>query len=207
MTQKNRFADEGYNISIVGKNVQITDAMRNYIMEKLSKVERITPHIIDLIVALDIQKLAHTVSMVIKFSNVHVKVHATMDDMYSAIDKASDKLIKLIHKYKEKLQSHRFQHLSSVDMKVSVLSYPKDEIEEINQEIEAENLKREAEIYRTPKIVNEEKMSLKTLTKEEAVMKLELTAKPFILYKSEEDHKLRLIYRREDDKFAIVEVE
>ena len=50
-------------------------------------------------------------------------------------------------------------------------------------------------------------MPVKMLTQDEAVMKLELAGEPFLIYKSEEDQKLKVMYRRKDEKLGIVEIE
>ena len=207
MVQKYKLDDtETYNMSVVGKNLQITDAIKNYVFEKLSKVEKFTKHIIDVTVTLDVQKLSHTASFLLKFLHFKVKSHATTDDLYSAIDKASDKLVILIEKYKKKMQDHRMQNLSSVDMKVNVLKSI-NEIEEINESIEEENLKDEENLYKFHEVVDAEVMPLKTLTHDEAVMKMELSGEPFMIFKGEEDQKMKVIYRRNDEHFGLVIVE
>ena len=38
-------------------------------------------------------------------------------------------------------------------------------------------------------------------------MKMEITDEPFIIYRSEEDQKLKVIYRREDENYGLVQVE
>jgi putative sigma-54 modulation protein len=45
------------------------------------------------------------------------------------------------------------------------------------------------------------------LTQAEAVMHMELSGQAFMLYFSEEDQKLKVIYRHADGNFAIVEPE
>jgi putative sigma-54 modulation protein len=203
---KEKFAAEGYNISIQGKNVQVTDSIRDYIFEKLNKVERFTSNIIDVHVALDIQKLSHTVTIVMKFLHFNIQVHATTGDLYASIDAASTKLITLIRKYKDKLQGHRAKDLTSIDMKVHVVT-SLGETEEINDEIEEENLKEEEKKYKMPKVVAKEAIPLKILTQEEAVMKLELSGDLFLIYRGEEDQKLKVMYKRKDENLGIIAVE
>jgi putative sigma-54 modulation protein len=202
--KNNKFAHEGYQISMFAKNVELTDAIKAYVMEKLSKIEKFSDHIIDIMVTLEVQKITHTVSIVMKFLNINIKVHASTEDMYSAIDKATERLAKLIKKYKTKLQSHRVKALAK-EMSVNVLSY--DETKDINDAIDAENKKITETAFSLPKIESVEKMPLKILKQDEAIMKLELTGKHFIIYKSEEENKLKVIYRHDNGKFAIVEVE
>ncbi|MFA6118489.1 MAG: ribosome-associated translation inhibitor RaiA [Parachlamydiales bacterium] len=206
MVDKSKFAAEGYQVEITGKNLQVTKAMQNYVLEKISKIQRFTNNILEIIVILEVQKLAHSVSIVLKFYHYRIQVHATTTDLYAAIDGAFDKLYKLILKYKNKLQSHRNKDLTSIDMKVHVLR-PIDEVEDINDDIEEENLREDLENYKMPQVVSKEEMPLKLLTQEEAIMKLELSGEDFLIYKSEEDQKLKVIYKRKDENLGIVEVE
>ncbi|NGX62816.1 MAG: Ribosome-associated factor Y [Candidatus Anoxychlamydiales bacterium] len=206
MVDKSKFETEGYSIEITGKNLQITKPMETYVLEKISKLERFTNNILEIVVTLDVQKIAHTAAIVIKFLHYRIQVHSTTVDLYAAIDGSFNKLYKLIRKYKGKLQSHRNKDLTTVDMHVHVLS-PIDELEDINDEIEEANFKEEMEKYHIPKVVAKDTMAVRMLTQEEAVMKLELGGEHFLIYKSEEDQKLKVMYKREDENLGIVEVE
>jgi putative sigma-54 modulation protein len=197
----------GYNISIVGKHIQITDAIRNYVWEKLDRVERIADHIIDVNVILDAQKLEHSCSILMNFIHYHIKVSASTDNMYSAIDRATDRLIKLIRRYKTKLQSHRFKDLTTVDIHVNVIQPLSDNLKAINDDIEAENALREENRFKLHEIVAKETMKLKTLTQDEAVMKMEIAEEPFLIFRAEEDQKIKVIYRRKDENYGLVQVQ
>lgn len=207
MGKAEQFANEGYTIYVVGKHFQITDAIRNYVWEKLSRIERVADHIIDVTVTLDTQKLEHTCSILMNFIHFHVKVKASTDNIYSAIDKAADRLVTLIRRYKTKLQSHRAKHISTVDIHVNVIQPLSDDVKIVNDEIEAENAKEEEEKFKLHEIVAKEMMPLRTLTQDEAVMKMEITDDPFLIYRSEEDQKLKVIYRREDRNYGLVQVQ
>lgn len=208
MVDKSKFQTEGYSVEITGKNLQVTKPMQTYVLEKISKIQRFTKDVLEIVVTLEVQKLAHKASIVIKFSHYRIQVHSTTTDLYAAIDGTFDKLYKLIKKYKSKLQNHRKKDLTAIDMKVNVLSKIKiDDLDDINDEIEKENLKEEIEKYKMPEVVEKDTMQVKMLTEEEAVMKLELAGEQFLIYKSEEDQKLKVIYKRADKKLGIVEVE
>lgn len=202
-----KFANEGYTLYVVGKHFQITEAIRNYVWEKLVRIEKIADHITDITVTLDTQKLEHTCSILMNFIHFHIKVSASTDNIYSAIDKAADKVVKLVRRYKTKLQSHRAKDVSTVDIHVNVIKPLYDDLSEINDEITAENAKKEQEKLTLHEIVAKETMPLRTLTQDEAVMKMEITDDAFIIYRSEEDQKLKVIYRREDRNYGLVQVE
>ncbi len=207
MLNNNKFANEGYTLYVVGKHFEITDAIRNYVWEKLSKVEKVADHIIDVTVTLDAQKLEQSCLILMNFIHFNVQVSASTDNIYSAIDKATDRLIKLIRKYKTKLQSHRAKDVSTVDIHVNVIEALKDDVKVINDEIEAENARQEEDRYELHKVVAKETIPLKTLTQDEAIMKMEITDDSFLLYRSEEDQKLKVIYRRKDGNYGLVQVE
>lgn len=204
---KNKFEGQQYNLTVVGKHIEITDAIRNYVLEKLSKIERIADRIIDVHVTLDSQKLENSCSILMNFNHFQIKVIASTDQLYSAIDKATDRAIALIRKYKSKLQSKRFKDLTAVDIHVNVIEPLNDELGIINDEIVAENALLEATKNQLHKVVSKDTMPLKTLTQDEAVMKMELSSEPFLLYRSEEDQKLKIIYRREDANYGLVQVQ
>ena len=204
---KNKFEGQQYNLTVIGKHIEITDALRNYVLEKLSKIEKIADRIIDVHVTLDCQKLENECSILMNFNHFQIKVTASTDQLYSAIDKATDRAIVLIRKYKSKLQSKRFKDLTAVDIHVNVIQPLKDELGIINDEILAENAMDEASKYQMHQVVCKDTMPLKTLTQDEAVMKMELSNEPFLIYRSEEDQKLKVIYRREDANYGLVQVQ
>lgn len=207
MGKANQFEGQPYNISIIGKHFQITDAIRNYVFEKLSKIEKIADQIIDVIVTLDAQKLEQSCSILMNFIHFHIKVSSSTENMYSAIDKASDRVIKLIRKYKTKLQSHRNKDRSTVDIHVNVIQAMRDDLKAINEDIEAETLRREENRYKLHEVVAKETMPLKTMTQDEAIMKMEISDEPFLIYRSEEDQKLKVIYRRQDQNYGLVMIQ
>ena len=207
MVKPDKFANEGYTIYVVGKHVQVTEAIRNYVWEKLARIEKIADQIIDITVTLDTQKLEHTCSIMMNFIHFHIKVGASTDNIYSAIDKAADRVVKLVRRYKTKLQSHRAKDVTTVDIHVNVIKPLSDDLKEINDEIVAENARKEEDRYKLHEVVAKETMPLKTLTQDEAVMKMEITDDPFLIYRSEEDQKLKVIYRREDRNYGLVQVQ
>ena len=207
MGKPDKFANEGYTIYVVGKHFQVTEAIRNYVFEKLARIEKIANQIIDITVTLDTQKLEHTCSIMMNFIHFHIKVGASTDNIYSAIDKAADRVVKLVRRYKTKLQSHRAKDVTTVDIHVNVIKPLQDDLKEINDEIVAANAIEEQGRYKLHEVVAKETMPLKTLTQDEAVMKMEITDDPFIIYRAEEDQKLKVIYRREDRNYGLVQIQ
>lgn len=199
------FIDEEYSLTINGRNVLVTDAMKNYAMDKLSKLEKYGTRIIDIAVTMDIQRFEHIVDIVVKLNQIKIKSSAATEDMYASIDKAVGKIQAQLVKYKQRLQDHHAKPLESIDVTVNVLRPAAEEfISEINDEIEDENYRKMDAEYKPHAIVNKETQSIKFLTWDEALMKMELSGDQFLIFRNEVDRKINVIYRREDGDYGLV---
>lgn len=201
------FLQEAYNISVTGRNVLVTDAMKNYAIEKVSKIEKFSDRILDVLIIMDIQKLNHRVDIILKVDSTKIKCQASTDNMYASIDKAVDKLEAQLIRYKRKLHEHHAKSVAAIEMNVNVLRPQGEDLLEVNEEIEAENQRRLLDKFQPHQIVKKEKRPLKTLTDGEAIVKMELSADTFMVYRSEEDQKIKIIYRRDDGDFGVIETE
>ncbi|GAB4235488.1 MAG: ribosome-associated translation inhibitor RaiA [Chlamydiales bacterium] len=201
------FADETYKIAVTGRNIQVTDAMKSYAIEKVSKIEKFSSRIIDVHIIMDIQKLEHRVDIELKVDHIKITGSASSTDMYASVDSAVDKITKRLRRYKSRIQDHQARGVKSIDMRVNVFApHRDDDIKELNDAIEKETRDRLINRYHHP-VVNEETAPLKLLTLDEAIMKMELSDDPFLVYQSEEDRKLKIIYRREDGNYGVIEPE
>ncbi len=210
MVNKTHFdVNEGYKITIVGRHVHVTDSMKEYARDKISKIEHFSSRIIDVAVTMDIQKLEHKVDIVMKVDHIKLKVQASSNDMYVSIDKAVGKVIRKLRRYKSQIQDHQAKSISVIDMNVNVIKGPAGlgDIEEINLDIEDENRKALEDEYKVHQIVSQEKRPLKTLSSDEAIMKMDLSGDTFMVFRSEEDLKLKVIYKRADTNYGIIEPE
>lgn len=210
MVDVSKFEEEeslGYSIDIVGRNIEVTEPMRVYIWNKISKIERFHNHIMYVHFTLELQKLEHFCTIVLKFNHFKIKVQASSTDMYVSIDEAVHRLQTVIARYKSRIQDHHKKALSDIDMEVNVLRRPYDELAEFNAEIEAENRKNGIVPFQPPKVIGKKTKQLKTLTLDEAMMKMELSGDQFLVFRGEEDRKLKVIYRCSDDNYGLIFLE
>lgn len=199
------FVDAGYNIQITGRHIEITNAIKEYVLEKISKLERFMNRIIDVIVILDIQKLEHRVELLLNASGLKIMSQAITSDMYVSIDQAVAKLEAQILRYKSKIQDYHAKGRAVHDMPVDILSRPLESIDVLDSETEDDN---ESDLpVISHRVVKQETLPLKTLTYDEAVMKMELSgdALTFLIFKNEADQRLKIIYRLENGDYGIVE--
>ena len=208
MVDKAKFTEQeqalGMRISIMGRNVYVTDSMKDYAFEKISKIERFHNHIMDIHVTMDVQKMEQSVVILLHLEHFRVKVSASSTDMYASIDKAVDKLRAKIRRWKSKIQDHHKKARKVVDMQINVLKRPFTDVDYINEAIEIENATHAMEQYQPPAIIGTDSRPMKTLTTEEAIMKMELSDDGFMLFRCEEDRKLKVIYRRKDGHYGLI---
>lgn len=94
------------NFTVSGHHISVTPAIHEYVVSKLSRINRHFDHVIDVSVILSVEKLAQKAEV-----NVHVRgkdifVETVDENMYAAIDTLADKLDRQICKYKDKTQNH-----------------------------------------------------------------------------------------------------
>ncbi len=94
------------NLSVTGHHMDVTDALRSYVSEKMEKLERHFDQVTDIHVILSVEKLRQQAEATIDLTGTKVHAEAESGDMYAAIDGLIDKLDRQVLKHKEKLRDH-----------------------------------------------------------------------------------------------------
>jgi putative sigma-54 modulation protein len=94
-------------LSISGHHIDVTDALRTYVTDKLQKLERHYDHITNAHVILSVEKLQQRAEATIHISGHDLFADANCEDLYAAIDMLTDKLDRQILKHKEKTQDRQ----------------------------------------------------------------------------------------------------
>ncbi len=97
-------------LSITGHHVEITDALRNYVEEKIQRIERHFDHVSNVHVVLSVEKLQQTAEATVHISGGDVYADDTQEDMYVAIDGLVGKLDRQVLKHKEKMHQRSRGH-------------------------------------------------------------------------------------------------
>ncbi|MEE1923112.1 ribosome-associated translation inhibitor RaiA [Pseudomonas sp. 148P] len=92
-------------VNISGQHVEVTEALRTYIGEKLARLERHYDRITNVQVILKVEKLQQKIEATLQIPGGEVVANAEHEDMYAAIDLLTDKLDRQLKKHKEKQQS------------------------------------------------------------------------------------------------------
>lgn len=184
-------------ITVTVRHEAVTDSLRDYAQKKIEGLHLDYPRIIEAKAILDVQKNRHIAEIILFCANhITIEAHTEGKDMYAAIDETMDKIARRMRKQKTRLlkknRPHRnesIRHLDERFFKEEVLDHP-----------------AESERDPEPFIVMPENYRLKTMYKEDAVMELELSDRPFVLYKSARRGCLTIVYRRKDGEYAALDI-
>ncbi|MDB2619014.1 ribosome-associated translation inhibitor RaiA [Litoricolaceae bacterium] len=97
-------------ISISGHQLDVTDALKSYVTEKLDRIERHAEHITKVEITLTVEKQRQKAEGNVHVAGADVHASAEHDDMYAAIDAMADKLDRQLVKHREKTISRMHGH-------------------------------------------------------------------------------------------------
>jgi putative sigma-54 modulation protein len=89
------------NLHLTGHHVEITQAIHDYVVSKLTRIERHFDHVIDVNVFMTVEKLDQRIEANVHLAGKEIHVQAHDADMYAAIDGLIDKLDRQVIKHKE----------------------------------------------------------------------------------------------------------
>lgn len=93
-------------INLSGHHIEVSPALRDYVSNKLQRLERHVDNVTNAHVVLSIDKLQQRAEATIKISGASVFADAVHEDMYAAIDALADKLDRQIKRHKERRTDH-----------------------------------------------------------------------------------------------------
>lgn len=187
-------------ITVTVRHEETTDSLRDYATKKIEGLHLDYPKIIEAKAILDVQGKRHIAEIILFCAN-HIVIEASTEgtDMYGAIDATISKIARRMRKHKTRLlKSHRPNRrndtIKHLDEKVFAADFLDAEVDEQESATDPE-----------PMIIHRESVRMITMLKEEAIMQLELSDKPFIIYNNERRNVTQILYRRPDGDYAIVE--
>ena len=99
------------NLTISGHHLEVTPALREYVLTKLDRVTRHFDQVVDVTVRLTIENRTEKERRQKAEVTLHVKgkdifVEHAHEDLYAAIDQLMDKLDRQVVRHKDRLQDH-----------------------------------------------------------------------------------------------------
>ncbi len=184
-------------ITVTGRHVEVTEAMRDHAHKKIEGLHLDYPRIIEAKVILDVQNKTRHVAEIILFCANHITIEASTssEDMYKSIDETISKIARRMRKYKTRLlKSHRPRRNETIKHLPEQVFSP--DIPEVVEEEEKEP---------EPVIVHQENYRVRPLFKDEAIMEMELSERSFIVFKNAKNDTLSILYRRQDGDYGLIE--
>jgi putative sigma-54 modulation protein len=102
------------NLHLTGHHVEITPAIRDYVMDKLGRINRHFDHVIDVNVVMTVEKLDRRIEANVHLSGKDIHVTAHDGDMYAAIDGLVDKLDRQVIRHKERFDTKHLQGIKRI---------------------------------------------------------------------------------------------
>jgi putative sigma-54 modulation protein len=108
------------NLTISGHHLDVTPALREYVLTKLDRVTRHFDQVVDITVLLCVEKLSEKERRQKAEVTLHVKgkdifAECASEDLYAAIDQLMDKLDRQVVRHKSKVQDHHHESPKRID--------------------------------------------------------------------------------------------
>ena len=179
-------------ITYSGHNLKITDDLHDYIIKRAEKLESRFTDMQEFNVILKTEK--HRFEAEVKVTAPRVSFFANNEthDLMTALDGASDKVIKQIRKYKERVKDkrHDVPH--------------REVVEQLNQDVSEDS--EDIDLAESPTIVPAgEKFATKPLTVNEAATELHSSGETLLMFLNSETRQVNLLYQSENGAYGWVE--
>jgi putative sigma-54 modulation protein len=168
-------------IMVTFRRVEPTEGLRRYAEQKMRRVHKFLRRPIDAHVILSVLKHRHIAEVQVSANHLNITATEETDDLYSAIDLAMSKLERQIKKRVAKVKDHKGGDSAATAMAPARGS--------------------------GGSVVRTERVALKPMSVDEAVMQLRMRKNDFLLFKNAANETLSVIYRRKDGGYGLIEPE
>jgi len=181
-------------IQVKGKNIEVTDALRNYVEKKLQKLEKYFHDIREASVILSVQRGMHMVEVQLEGDGILLRGEERRGtDMYGSIDQVVEKLEIRVKKFKGKLygkttETGPREKVALKEQKLTEAFGPAEDIEPV-----------------FPEIIRTKRFAMKPMTPEEAAQQMELLHHTFFVFRNSDTEDVNVVYKREDGGYGLIE--
>ncbi|HAG11726.1 MAG TPA: ribosome-associated translation inhibitor RaiA [Desulfotomaculum sp.] len=170
------------NIQVRGRNVEVTEALKDYIAKRVGKVEKYLDNIREAQVTLAVERGFHRVEVTIPVNGIILRGEESTPDMYASVDLVVEKLEKQVQKHKGRL------------------------IKRLGKSAGETPDERFAD-YDYPQIVRTKRFDIKPMTVDEAVLQMNLLGHSFFVFSNSESEQVNVLYKRKDGNYGLIEPE
>ena len=175
--------------TFIGKNLTVTDALKDRTIQKLGRLEKLLPNDADVTVKFSLNRQNNRVEVTIPLRRRILRAEVTATDMYAALDSIIDILEKQLIKYKSRVRS-RYRRDDSFKDELEFTGGLNDHADE------------------SPIVIDRTKQfPLKPMDAEEAVMEMEMLGHSFYVFRNGHTDIVNVVYKRNDGTYGLIEPE
>lgn len=198
-------------IAITGRNVNVSDRLRDYLDTKLSKVPQLDPRVqrIEVMVSHEpnprLAKVSERVEITLRSKGPVIRAEASHDDRQAAVDLASDKLLERLRRAHDKRNVRRGRRRTSVADATADLTEPLSV--DLPHEEEQEGTDQFGTIGDSPVEVREKVHESAPMNLAEAVRRMELVGHDFFLFHDVDNDRPSVVYRRRGWSYGVIHLD
>ncbi|MFC0525429.1 ribosome hibernation-promoting factor, HPF/YfiA family [Pontibacillus salicampi] len=180
-----------YNIR--GENIEVTEALRDYVEKKIGKLGRYFEEepSSEVHVNLSVYNDEQQIEVTIPMPHLLLRAEEQHVDLYAAIDLVVDKLERQIRKHKTKV-NRKFRTAENA---------PKYVFAQMEEDAKRADPYNNEDI----EIVRNKRFDLKPMDSEEAVLQMDMLGHSFFVFRNVDTDNTNVVYRRRDGKYGLIE--
>ncbi|GHU62862.1 ribosome-associated protein [Clostridia bacterium] len=171
---------------ITGRNIDITEGLRNAIEEKLGKLDKFFASDVEVQVKMSVEKNSQKIEVTIPVKGHIIRSEQTSSDMYASLDAAQQVIERQIRKYKSKL----------LGKKQSLPSFTSSFVDD--------SAKDEGE---RGAVVKNKMFGIKPMDVEEACTQMDLLGHNFFVFVNAQTNETNVVYQRRGNSYGLLEPE
>jgi putative sigma-54 modulation protein len=192
-------------VNVTFRHIEATDALRRHAEARVERVAKYLHRPIDAHVILSVVKRRHVAEIVLNADRTKLNAKEETDDLYSAIDAATDKLEQRARKHRGKLKSHKLPAPPARRRGAEPLPSPPVES---GAGLRMNVIRADSFARRNgPDIIKSTRLPVKPMSVEEAVMQMDLMSNDFLVFRNAATDSLSVVYRRKDGNYGLIEPE
>lgn len=182
-------------LNITGKQIDIGSALRRHVETRMAQaVTKYFDRTVDGAVTFVRDGFEYRADCALHLaSGLHLHAQGRSSDIYASFDAAADRMEKRLRRYKSRLRDHHGGARGEIPTSAA------------SERIASEDLDGAEPAPLNPVVVSESTLQLRTLTVGEAVMQLDLTDKPAVVFRNSAHGEINVVYRRADGNIGWID--
>lgn len=172
-------------ITISGRNIELTEGLKQAVEEKLSKLEKFFKPDTYVYVTLSVEKDRQKIEVTIPAKGHVIRSEQVSSDMYVSIDLVEEVIERQLRKYRTKISAKKYAPAIFQDDFVEADDAEDEEI----------------------KIVRTKRFGMKPMYPEDACIQMELSGHDFFVFRNAENDEVNVVYKRKGNTYGLIEPE